>query len=249
MKRSRGFSLIELLCVIGIIAIMSAILMPVMTSARKAAQAGQCRSNLKQIAKAFEVYTSDYAGCYPCAADDLGTQQDESDPCLWMGRHWRWPMKKHLVFGGVYSDSDPNGANQITGITRTILACPADPNPADQYDKTSYGYSFAFYHTPDQMTSMTRANTLAKSEPDESLRPKVVNTTMVRYPGKKALVAEWISGHSEVKANWWSWGGERNYLFADGHVVCLSAKRIHPSVDNFPDINLTTGGVAGKDID
>lgn len=249
MTHSRGFSLIELLCVVGIIAILSAVLAPVMTAARNTAQASQCQSNLKQIAKAFEMYTSDYAGCYPCVADNPGTETDESDPLLWTGRHWRWPMKKYLVFGGAYNPSDPNGANQMTGINHTVLACPADPTSAEQYDKTSYGYSFAFYHRPDQMTGMTKANTFTKSESDKTLRPKVVNTTMVRYPTKKVLVAEWLSAHSDVKVNWWSWGGERNYLFADGHVVYLSAKKIHPSVDNLPDINLTTGGVGGKDID
>lgn len=240
MISRKGFSLIELLVTIGVIAILAAILAPVYVTAKRQAQRAECQSNLSQIGRAFEAYTADYNSCYPC---------DESDPLLWSGRHWRWPMRKHIGFYARYDSSDPAGANQITGRINTILRCPADPNPAAQYDKTSYGYSFAFFHSPEQIAQMNRSHTLKASEPDKSLRPTVVTVSQVKFPTKKAMVAEWISGHSEAKVNWWSWGGERNYLFADGHVRYLSSKKIRPSVDNFPDINLTTNGVAGKDID
>ena len=243
-----GFSLVELLVVICVIAVLSALLFPVYVSAKNSALRGDCQSNLRQIAEAFEAYVSDYDDCYPCKADNPSTEEDESDPLLWTGRHWRWPMRKYLGFYAAYDFSDGSGANQITGRTNTILRCPADPNPTQQYDKTSYGYSFAFYHTPDQISRMSRGNTLMTSEPDESLRPRVVNNAMVRWPSKKALVAEWMSAHSEVSVNWWSWGGRRNYLFADGHVDYLSARKIRPSSDSFPDINLTTNGVAGTDV-
>lgn len=235
--------------VIGIITVLAAVLVPVYLSAKQSAMRGQCQSNLSQISRAFDAYLADYGSCYPCKADDPDTQVDESDPGLWAGRHWRWPMRKHLGFYAAYDTSAASGANQITGRTSTILRCPADPNPASQYDKTSYGYSFAFYHTPAQIDRMNRSNTLAASEPDKSLRPAVVSASMVRSSSKKALVAEWLSAHSEEKVNWWSWGGARNYLFADGHVKYLASTRIHPSVDNFPDINLTAHGVAGNDVD
>jgi prepilin-type N-terminal cleavage/methylation domain-containing protein/prepilin-type processing-associated H-X9-DG protein len=59
MKR-RGFTLIELLVVIAIIAILAAILFPVFARAREAARATSCRSNLKQVGTAFNMYTADY---------------------------------------------------------------------------------------------------------------------------------------------------------------------------------------------
>lgn len=56
----RGFTLIELLVVIAIIAILAAILFPVFARAREKARQASCQSNLKQIALASKMYTSDY---------------------------------------------------------------------------------------------------------------------------------------------------------------------------------------------
>lgn len=61
-KQRSGFTLIELLVVIAIIAILAAILFPVFARAREAARAATCRSNLKQIGMAFQLYSQDYDG-------------------------------------------------------------------------------------------------------------------------------------------------------------------------------------------
>lgn len=67
----RAFTLIELLVVIAIIAILAAILFPVFAQAKEAAKKSQCLSNTNQIAKAFQLYATDYddtinayLGCY-----------------------------------------------------------------------------------------------------------------------------------------------------------------------------------------
>ena len=60
-----AFTLIELLVVIAIIALLLAILLPSLNSARDQAKAVRCRSNLKQIGLAFTLYTDDNEGKFP----------------------------------------------------------------------------------------------------------------------------------------------------------------------------------------
>jgi prepilin-type N-terminal cleavage/methylation domain-containing protein/prepilin-type processing-associated H-X9-DG protein len=57
-KRFRGFTLVELLMVIGIIALLIAILVPVLARAREAAKTTQCLSNLHQIGLAMNNYAA-----------------------------------------------------------------------------------------------------------------------------------------------------------------------------------------------
>lgn len=65
MKKNNGFTLIELLVVIAIIAILAAMLLPVLAKAREKAKRGTCLTNLKQLGLALHMYANDWGGYFP----------------------------------------------------------------------------------------------------------------------------------------------------------------------------------------
>ena len=65
-NRRDAFTLVELLTVIGVIALLVGILLPSLSSAREQARTVQCLSNERQIGLALVAYTNDNRGAYPC---------------------------------------------------------------------------------------------------------------------------------------------------------------------------------------
>jgi prepilin-type N-terminal cleavage/methylation domain-containing protein/prepilin-type processing-associated H-X9-DG protein len=67
-NRRLGFTLVELLVVIGIIAVLISVLLPALRRARDAAQRVQCLSNMRQISNAMISFANDHHGSMPSAA-------------------------------------------------------------------------------------------------------------------------------------------------------------------------------------
>lgn len=124
MSRRNAFSLVELLVVIGIIAILIALLLPTLARVRRQAQTVKCLSNLHQIGLAAAIYSHDYKGyMLPAAYRD-----PNSDLNL---ENWT-----SLLVNGRYAFApwltvDINAANQHTP---SIFLCPNLVPDALYYD-------------------------------------------------------------------------------------------------------------------
>jgi prepilin-type N-terminal cleavage/methylation domain-containing protein len=80
-KAADGFSLVELLVAIAIIAILAGILLPVLGQARERARKIQCVSNLRQQGVACSLYLGDNADHFPNVSNDVGVTYYS----------WGWP--------------------------------------------------------------------------------------------------------------------------------------------------------------
>src|SRR5262245_9286146 len=84
--RGGGFTLVELLVVIGIIAVLVGLLLPALNRARRASYTVQCASNMRQIAAGLLMYINNNKGVHPPAMVSKGAPGDPyPDGWFWAG--------------------------------------------------------------------------------------------------------------------------------------------------------------------
>jgi len=115
--RNRAFTLVELLVVIGIIALLIAMLLPVLGRAREQAKSAACLSNLRQIGQATLLYLTENNGY--CVPTD------------YYGSSYSWPG---ILLGAGDLRADTSSSSSVVTTRNNVFYCPS-------------GYTNAFTNT------------------------------------------------------------------------------------------------------
>jgi prepilin-type N-terminal cleavage/methylation domain-containing protein/prepilin-type processing-associated H-X9-DG protein len=233
---ARGFTLVELLTVVAIVGVLSAILVPVVARARLAAQTAASTSNLRQLATATHAYVADNRGFFPpsMSADNNtrwhGARVSDNQPFDgakgWLGPYLGKDGRVKMCPRFEAMDRVPDDAGNFEngaggyGYNAPYLGGPPPAKNTDPYQPAR----FARLPQPGR-TVMFASTALAKkaglqeypfaeppNQPTETgaigidLQP----STHFRFNGK-ALVA-WCDGHVSAEApNPDAWPGRNTY--------------------------------------
>jgi prepilin-type N-terminal cleavage/methylation domain-containing protein/prepilin-type processing-associated H-X9-DG protein len=124
-KRPRAFTLVELLVVIGIIALLISILLPTLARARDSAKSVKCGSNARQIATGIIGYAQDFQGQFPTGFHFTGDTRIIGEPAV--------PPLLRSVEGYIYAGSGylnsarTNGYN-LPWLTSAVVYTDANDN-------------------------------------------------------------------------------------------------------------------------
>jgi prepilin-type processing-associated H-X9-DG protein/prepilin-type N-terminal cleavage/methylation domain-containing protein len=136
-RRHSAFTLVELLVVIGIIALLIGILMPALSAAKRQANTLKCASNMKTIGQTLMIYANDNKGKVP-RNYEYGTQYQDGHI------YWAEAIGRNLLkdFPSLHPDISASRDTKMIPFLKRIQVyqCPAHPDDDMPVDYVSNAY-------------------------------------------------------------------------------------------------------------
>jgi prepilin-type processing-associated H-X9-DG protein/prepilin-type N-terminal cleavage/methylation domain-containing protein len=213
-----GFTLVELLVVIGIIALLIAILMPGLAAARRHAQTIQCGANLRSIGQAMQQYANEYKGRIP---------RDYWYDFEYVQGHILWAEAFGKYLGHPLPDVKDLSANRdkILGPELAqigVYQCPAFPDERQPLDYVSNAWYAGYVGISAPLINITRMPSSGRIVylTEGNSRTLPVDTFGIHDVfdiGHLPMIGNAPQPSSRV-CNDKRHGGRINLLFLDGHV-------------------------------
>jgi len=238
-----AFTLIELLLVVAIIGILAALLLPSLSKSKSYVRSSACKSNLRQMGQALQMYVHEHENSYPYYCNPYDPSLDAAVGAA-NTRYWWAKLVPY------YPLTWMNLKYHCPGYKGAITGEQSPQPPFGSYAYNEYGVSFfANYADPNHGIDVGMNPNLGLGRPTFRESPSLaVSETQIKLPSEMFAIGESRfltasvngnpGGYDVLTCGWLNWkdhagtqelafdqgrhGNNYNQLFCDNHVAAIN---------------------------